>query len=186
MTDQDLTPSERRALDKLPRDRMPSEFLEERIARALRERGLLRTWRTRAMEWTPFRVAAAAAGCLFFVVAGFAVGRWTSPTLSRNGQAYAPAQQAHELALAASLQQAASDYVEALEELETSLRTTGDEGARQGREVALASLYSAAGRVARIVPADEVADRFREAVTASSRKTEHLPGEAASRRLVEF
>jgi len=58
MTDQDLTPSERRALGKLPRDRMPSDFLEERIARALRERGLLCTQRRRAMEWSPLRVAA--------------------------------------------------------------------------------------------------------------------------------
>jgi hypothetical protein len=186
MTDQELTPSERRALDGLPRERTPSGFLEERVVRSLRERGLLRTRRPRSMEWTPFRVAAAAAACLFLVVTGFAVGRWTSSSPPSNGPAFAPARQAHELALAASLQQAASDYVEALEELEVSLRTTGGEPARQGREVALASLYSAAGRVARIVPADEVADRFRDAVTVRTGEPEPRPAGLPQRQVIEF
>jgi hypothetical protein len=152
----------------------------------LRERGLLRTHRPRVMEWTRFRVAAAAAACLLLVVSGFAVGRWTSPSSSREERTYRTAQQAHELAVAASLQQAASDYVEALEELEVSLQTTGGERARQGREVALASLYSAAGRVARFAPADEVADRFREAVVATAGEADRWSGDAPPRRVVEF
>ena len=186
MTDQELTPSEKRALDELPRDRRPSDFLEERITRSLRERGLLRTRRSRVMEWTRFRAAAAAAACLLLVASGFAAGRWSSPSSSREERTYRPAQLEHDLAVAAALQQAASDYVEALEELEASLQSTGGERARQGREVALASLYTAAGRVARFVPADEVADRFREAVNVTAGEASRWSGDTPPRRVIEF
>jgi len=186
MTDQELTPSERRALDELPKRRMPSDLLEERVVRTLRERDLLRTDRPRALEWTPFRVAAAAAACVLLVVAGFTVGRWTSPSSSQEGPTSTPSLQMHDLAVAASLQQAASAYVGALEELEASLRTTGGEQAHQGREVALASLYSAAGRVARLVPADEVVDRLRVAVATPTGEQGSRSGETPLRRVVEF
>jgi hypothetical protein len=188
MTDRELTPEERRALDELPAERTPSDFLEERVVKSLRDRGLLRKERGRVQELTRFRVAAAVAASLLLVVAGFAVGRWTSPSTAQGSPAPSPvpARQAHDLAVAASLQEAASVYVLALEDLEASLQTAGGEQARQGREVALASLYSAAGRVARFVPADRLADRFRDAVTTPAVEDEPGLADTARRRLVEF
>lgn len=188
MMDEELTPQERRALDDLPAERTPSDFLEERVVRSLHQRGLLRKGRRRALELTPSRLAAAVAASLLLVVAGFAVGRWTSPALAQEPHepASAPTRQAHDLAVAASLQQAASAYVTALEELQASLQTTGGEQARQGREVALVSLYSAAGRVARFVPAEPLADGFHEAVTAHARGRGPDPDDTPQRRVVEF
>ena len=188
MTDLELTPEERRALDELPAERAPSDFLEERVVRSLRDRGLLRRERVRVLELTRSRVAAAVAACFLLVVAGFAVGRWSSPPTAQGRPAPSPmpARQANDFAAAASLQQAAGAYVIALEDLEASLQTAGGEQARQGREVALASLYSAAGRVARFVPGDRLADRFREAVTAPAFGGERGSADPSRRRLVEF
>ena len=188
MRDRELTSEERRALNELPADRSPSEFLEERVVRSLRDRGLLRRERLRVLELTRSRVAAAVAACFLLAFAGFAVGRWTSPSTAQEPPAPSPmpARHADDFAIAASLQQAASAYVSALEDLEVSLQTAGGEQAHQGREVALASLYSAAGRVARFVPGDHLADRFREAVRAPAVKDEDGPAEASRRRLVEF
>jgi hypothetical protein len=188
MTDRELTPEERRALDELPGERTPSDFLEERVVRSLRDRGLLRKERVRVLELTRSRVAAAVAACFLLVVVGFAVGRWSSPSTVQGPPAPSPvpARHANDLAVAASLQQAASAYVIALEDLEASLQTAGGEQARQGREVALASLYSAAGRVARLVPGDRLADRFREVVTTPAVGDERGPADTARRQLVEF
>jgi hypothetical protein len=97
-----------------------------------------------------------------------------------------PARHADDFAVAASLQQAASAYVIALEDLEASLQTAGGEQAHQGREVALASLYSAADRVARFVPGDRLVERFREAVTALEVEDERGPADSSQRQLVEF
>ena len=188
MTDRELTPEERRALDELPAERTPGDFLEERVVRSLRDRGLLRRERVRVLELTRSRVAAAVAACFLLVVAGFTVGRWTSlpTTQGPSATSRVPARQANDFAVAASLQQAASAYVIALEDLEASLQTAGDEQARQGREIALASLYSAAGRVARFVPGDRLAHRFREAVTAPAFGDEPGLDDMSRRRLVEF
>ena len=61
MTDENLAPAEREALEALPREQTPSPFLEERIVRALRDRGVLRSTKRRAIELTPVRIAVAAA-----------------------------------------------------------------------------------------------------------------------------
>ena len=188
MTDQELKPEERGALDELPAERTPSDFLEERVVRSLRNRGLLRRERARVLELTRTRVAVAVAACFLLVVAGFTVGRWTSLPTAQGPSAPSPVpgRQASDFAVAASLQQAASAYVIALEDLEVSLQTAGGEQARQGREVALASLYSAAGRVARFVPGDRLADRFREAVTTAAAGDERELADRSRRQLVEF
>jgi hypothetical protein len=188
MSDQELTPEERRALDELPAERTPSDLLEERVVSSLRDRGLLRRERGRVLAITPSRLAVAVAACFLLLVAGFAVGRWTSPSTAAGPPlpSPGPTRQADEFAVAASLQQAASAYVIALEDLEASLQTAGSEQARQGREVALASLYSAADRVSRFVPGDRLADRFRDAVTAPAVGEGHGAADPTPRRLVEF
>lgn len=184
MTDEELTPSEKQALRALPAERAPSDLLEQRVVNALRDRGLLSMDGGRALNVTPFRVAAAIAASLLLVATGFAVGRWTSAANAQDLPR--PARQAHELAVVASLQQAASAYVVALEDLEHELQTGGGEQARQGREVALTSLYSAANRVARVVPADRLGDRFRDAFNASAPEAEPKPDDQIQRRVIEF
>jgi hypothetical protein len=184
MTDQELTSSEKRALNELPTERTPNDLLEERVVGSLHERGLLRNDRGRPLAVTRLRVAAAIAASLLLVLAGFAVGRWTSH--SGADELPTTARQAHEFAVAASLQQAAGAYMVALEDLEHSLQTTSGEQARQGREVALATLYSAANRVARVVPEDRLADRFRDALNVSARETTPKPSDANYRRVIEF
>ena len=103
MTDRELTPEERRALDELPVERTPSDFLEERVVRSLRESGLLRRERLRALELTRSRVAAAVAACILLMVAGFAVGRWTSPSTAQGSPepGALPARHADDFAVAA-------------------------------------------------------------------------------------
>lgn len=192
MNDLELTPQEQRALDALPAERTPSEFLEERVVRSLRQRGLLRNGRDRVLGLTPSWIAAMVAASLVLVVAGFALGRWSAPAPTHEvpGPVSVPAHQNQnqdqDLAVAASLQQAASAYVTALEQLQASLQTTGGEQASQGREVALASLYSAAGRVARFVPAEPLEDGLREVVTAYARGRETGQSNMPRRRVVDF
>jgi hypothetical protein len=183
MADQELTPSEKRALSELPRERAPGELLEDRVVRSLRDHGLLRKDRGRAPVLPTFRVAAAIAASLLLVAIGFVAGRWTSPSAPHDPPT--TGRQAHDLAVAAALQQAASAYVGALEDLEHSLQTAGSDEVRQGREVALASLYSAANRVGRVVPAERLADRFRDAINASFVEAQPRPGHAERLR-IEF
>lgn len=68
----DLTPDELEALRALPREALPSDLLEERTVQALQERHWIRR---RRVVPTPLAWSAAAAACLVFFVAGFAVGQ---------------------------------------------------------------------------------------------------------------
>lgn len=82
MTDE-LTPEEKEALKKLPRERMPSAGLESRVVGALRERGVLSKRRRRMIEITNSRVAGLVAACVALVIGAYAVGlqRGGSPGL---------------------------------------------------------------------------------------------------------
>lgn len=81
----ELTPSERAAFDSLPRERAPSDLLEERVVSELRTRGMLSTPARRGSRFsTAWRIAAAIA--LF--AGGVATGRFIlapaeSPALPR-------------------------------------------------------------------------------------------------------
>ncbi len=81
MMDDELTREEHEALAALPSEADASDLLEERTVRALGDAGLLRRRRLRPASPT-FAWAAAAAACVIFFVAGFAVGhgRNTSST----------------------------------------------------------------------------------------------------------
>ena len=69
--DGDLTPDEREALDRLPRDAAPPPALEDATVAALRGRGLLRrTHRTPAI-----RAGLAIAASLLLFLGGLAIGR---------------------------------------------------------------------------------------------------------------
>ena len=57
--DDDLAPSERKALEALPRERAPNPMLEERVVQALRDRGVLVPRRRRALYVSLRKVSSA-------------------------------------------------------------------------------------------------------------------------------
>jgi hypothetical protein len=73
MTDE-LTPEEKEALKKLPRERMPSAGLEERVVGALRERRILSKRPRRTVEITNSRVAGLLAACVALVIGAYSIG----------------------------------------------------------------------------------------------------------------
>jgi hypothetical protein len=74
MTDE-LTPEEREALQNLPRERMPSAGLEDRVVGAMRERGFLAAKRPgRVVRITTSRVAGLMAACVVLVIGAYSVG----------------------------------------------------------------------------------------------------------------
>jgi hypothetical protein len=160
MNKDDLTPQEKKALETLPREKVPSAFLEERVVRALRRRGALRAASRRSIEITNMRLMGAVAACLAFVVCGFALGLLATPSQYVSQPAVTP--DAGPVPVALSVQEAGSAYVTALERLALmSTSTDGSEAAsdeelRQGREAALMTLYTAADEMARIIPRDRL------------------------------
>ena len=163
MSDDELTPSEKKAMKGLPRERMPSVLLQKRIVNALRERGFLHSSKRRYFEVTAQRVAWVCAVSVALVVAGFALGQWTG---SRSGGAERATSnfETSELAIAASVQRAGTAYVSALETLAMLPDSTSSDEMFQGREVALNTLYAAAHEMIRIVPNDVLADRILSAL----------------------
>jgi hypothetical protein len=162
MNDDELTPDESEAMRALPRERPPSEFLEERVVRALRNRGLLETRRHRFVELTSLRVAGAVAACIVLLIGGFAMGRWTDSL--RLVRTDSPALEAGAASVAASLQRAGTAYVLALESLATIPEAARGEEMHQGYEVALVTLYTAAGQMARIVPREHLARQLLQVI----------------------
>jgi hypothetical protein len=151
MTDpDDLAPDERRALHALPRERAASPLLEERVVRALRQRGVLRRRRP-APAW----LAAGLAASLALFAGGFAVGQWT---LSRRmADSFRDAQVHSAREAAAAVQRTGTAYITALAGLARYADSTGNGAVQQGREAALAALAAAAAQLADLDPADPVA-----------------------------
>jgi hypothetical protein len=161
MSNDDLTPYEKELLGKLPRERMPGAALEDDVVKALRSRGLLRSDRQPVLALTFPRVLAAAAACLLLVVGGFALGRWTgtAPDVFED----TTVRETVEPSLAVSLQRAGSQYVRALENFTAMTDSTANaDEMRQGREVAIKTLYTAADKVSRIVPRQYLAGQLIE------------------------
>lgn len=73
MTDE-LTPEEREALESLPRERMPSAALEERVVGAMRARGFVAARPSRVVRITNSRVAGLMAACIVLIVGAYAIG----------------------------------------------------------------------------------------------------------------
>jgi hypothetical protein len=161
MDEYEPTPAEREALEALPPERPPDPLLEERVVQELISRGLL-TPRERRSDVAAWRLAAAAALAAVLLLAGFLVGRWTTDRPAPIADP--PAVPAERLALAASLQRAGSAYVAALDELASSQEAPDSEAMRQGREVALTTLYGAAGEVSRLVPKEQMAGQLLRAL----------------------
>lgn len=159
MNKDDLTPQEKKALETLPKERVPSAFLEERVVRSLRRRGALRATSRRTIEITNKRLTAAVAACLAFVICGFGLGmlatpdRIVFPEMASTGASAVP--------VSLSVQEAGTAYVNALERLALMSSSGGSDAGntdelRQGREAALITLYTAADEMAKIIPRDQL------------------------------
>jgi hypothetical protein len=92
MTDE-LTPEERDALRQLPRERMPSAALEERVVGAMRERGILATKpRGKVVRLTTGRVAGLLAASVVLVAGSYYIGhRGVGDDVIRRAEPQAPA-----------------------------------------------------------------------------------------------
>lgn len=161
MRDDDLTPSERDAFDTLPRERMPSAGHEDAVVKALHARGLLGRRRRRVVAITPLRLGAVVAASVALVVGGFAFGQWTT---LRQITSTSRALGSSGLSAAATLQYTATSYLLALDQVAALPDTSAGDDARQGREVALKTLYTAADRVSRMVPREYLAGQLLDAI----------------------
>jgi hypothetical protein len=185
MTDDELTPSEKRALEALPKERAPSAFLEERVVRVLRrEKHLHSREGRRAIPITGWRIAGAVAACIAFVVCGFALGYWASSRPEAVSRGFVSVSNA--MPLAYSVQQAGTDYVLALEKLAAYSDSTQGEEAQLGREVALNILYTAADQMVKIVPKDVLARCIVHAITTTGPIESDRDGENAEPRTIQF
>lgn len=184
MTNDELTPSEQKALESLPRERVPSAFLEDRVVRGLRKRGILRSPGRRSVEVTGARVAVAVAACIAFVVCGFALGFWA------NGQGESmrvtvPVDH-NGIPVALSVQQAGTAYIMALEDLARKSETAPMEQIAQGREVALTTLYTAAGQMSQIIPRDLLSRCIVNAIETTAETDSETPVDEDGERVIQF
>jgi hypothetical protein len=145
-----LTPDERAALDALPREQAPGRLLEQRVVRALRDRGLLRRARP-APAW----LAAGLAASVALFAGGFATGQWIASRSMAHSLADAQVRSAGQAAEA--VQRTGSAYIAALAALGGYADSTGNGAVRQGREAAMAALSAAAAELADLDPGDPVA-----------------------------
>jgi hypothetical protein len=204
MDEHDLTPEEKMAFQRLPREAEPSRILEERIVRSLQEEGIL--GRRKALRpateemsaaagwYRPWMVAASMAASLVLFATGVVFGQWMGSRSTTQAFIQVREQDAAQLAL--SIQEAGSAYVSALAAL-GELRATDvgagepGEGAtqagidfRQGREVALGALYGAVYELARLNPDD--ADVLRVLQILEERRAREEGRAADERNVIWF
>lgn len=182
MEHEELTPTEREMLDRLPRTREASRLLEERTVRALRDRGLLSDSVAPAAVHRTWKVLAGVAASVALFVSGLAVGqamgaRHTADALSRLYPD--PAERA-----AALVQSTGSAHVTALGRLVEASEAADPQELRRAREVALSAFWAAAAEIVRLAPDDPVAARILTEIE-SSREAEE-PVDGAVRRMVWF
>lgn len=191
MHDEDLTREEREALSSLPREREPSELLEERTVRALRARGLLRTRRRAgparpglpAGTPTPAWNTAVAAGLVAVFASGFAVGQWLE---SRQTRDVLIALRRHDAAQAtAMVERAGSAYIEALTHLANVADSSRTPAVAQGRQAAVDILHAAASQLVRLEPDDPLAMKILQGLDRVTVR-DSTDMSAADRRLVWF
>lgn len=199
----ELTPEERMAFERLPREAPPSDLLEERIVRALRVDGTLRSAggtsepsepraaseRSHANRFRAWMVPASMAASLVLFGAGIALGHHLGTR--STAQAFLAVREQDAASLALRIQEAGSAYVSALAALGELRDVAGQgeggqgvvashasQGIEQGRDAALGALYGAAFELARMAPGD--ADVLRILQILKERRTRDLGGEPAS------
>jgi hypothetical protein len=172
MDEIELTPEEKMAFERLPREAEPSRILEERVVRSLREEGVLSpgvlgengVGRSGSRGWRGlWRGVAAAAAVVILFGSGVAFGERMG---SRStAQVFLEVREQDAAQLAFRIQEAGSAYVAALAALgelgaeaaggQAPLSSSAGLDLQQGREVALGALYAAANELARMNPGDE-------------------------------
>jgi hypothetical protein len=191
MTDEtELTPEEKMAFQRLPREAGPSEVLEERIVHSLREEGLLRRpgVAPAPQRWLrPWIIAGSMAASLALFASGLVLGQWLGTRSTSEVFLAVRAQDAAQVAL--QIQEAGSAYVTALAAL-SELRGGGlpapvgedlvkqASDFRQGQEVALGALYGAVYELARLSPEDVDVLRVLQILEARRDREEGLVEEA--------
>jgi hypothetical protein len=162
MSENDLTPEETRAMASLPRERRPGDLLEERIVKDLKRRGFLHGRPSRGVFLTPLWTAAAAVLVMALILGGYVVGQWSG---SRQTERAMLAMHASDnLRLAMEVQKSGTAYLSALAELMQQAGEDDPEAQRQGREVALTTLYAAAEEMINLFPDDPVAGNILRAM----------------------
>ena len=175
--DTELTPEEREAFRRLPREAAPSELLEERIVRNLRSRHLLAP--RRALWYRGGRLAAGLAAALVLFLGGTVFGQWLAGRTSAEALSAARELRRVDAEVAAvRVQQTGSAYVAALASLHAQRKpgsSTGpskDDALSQGWEAALVALQAATEELARMDPHDP-------RVAAALEALEETPAEGA-------
>jgi hypothetical protein len=162
----ELTPAEKQAMATLPLDRIPNAALEDRVVGALRRLGLLHPPRRRVIELTTWRIAAVVAAGLVLLAGGFTFGQWMGTRHVTGGDFTSP--QPAGISEAATLQQAGSAYLLALQRFAELPDSVDGDQAVQGREVALTTLCTAADQVTRLVPKKELAKQLLVALNSKT------------------
>ena len=174
MDENGLTPEERMAFQRLSKEAEPSQILEERIVRSLREEGILGRGAIGASHpaspqassrwFRPWMAVASMAASLVLFASGVVLGQWMGSSSATQAFIQVREQDAGQLAL--RIQEAGSAYVSALAAM-SELRgpplnqeegnvdaSMAGLGFQQGQEVALGALYGAANELARMSPDD--------------------------------
>ena len=156
----ELTPAERDALARMPRELEPPRMLEERTVKALRGEGALTParWSRRPVP----RLAVAAAAGLLLYLGGLATGQWLAAR--QTADALTALQHDNALQAATLVQRTGSAYAEAIAALSTIPATADSQYLIQGREVALSALIAAANQIVKLDPDDHAAVRILQAL----------------------
>jgi hypothetical protein len=162
MNNDELTPSEKNAMEALPRERFPSAALEERVVKALRDRGVLYSGKGRIITVTYSKMAYAIAASIVLLVAVFALGRWSGSRQIEHMDITELT--ASEISVAASLQRAGTAYILALENFASLPDSASSEEIHQGCEVALSTFYTAAAQMTKLVPKSYLAGQLLQAI----------------------
>ncbi len=204
----ELTPEEKMAFERLPTEAVPPDLLEERIVRALRADGTLRSagatsassepWaaaeRSRVNRVRGWMVPLSVAASLVLFGAGIALGHRLGTR--STAEAFLAVREQDAASLALRIQEAGSAYVSALAALGELRGAAGpdpsgqgvaashaSQGIEQGRDAALGALYGAAFELARMAPGD--GDVLRILQILDERRARDLGGEPA-RNMVWF
>lgn len=156
----ELTPAEREALARMPRELEPSPMLEQRTIKALRGEALLTParWSRRPV---PRLFAAAAAGLLLYL-GGLATGQWLATR--QTADALKGLQQNNAMEAATLVQRTGSAYAEAIAALSRIPAGRDSQYVVQGQEVALSALIAAANQIVKLNPDDHAAVRILQAL----------------------
>jgi hypothetical protein len=174
MKDDELTSSERKAFDSLPRESVPDHALEERTVKSLRRRGFLGSRSRSGITLSPVWPALAAAALVLFTLGGFALGHWSGARQTTD--AMLAMQEQNGLRLAAEVQRTGTAYITALNTLVENLEGQDPELQAQGRQVAISALYAAADLVVNIAPDEPVAQNIVWALDQSGEMPEEDDG----------